>query len=350
MGFRFRKSFGKGPFRVTVSKSGVGYSVGGKGFRVTKKAGGGIRTTASIPGTGISYVKDYSDKKKPSNSKTTSPATASAQQKIAVQKTSTKRNWKKGFGIFCIFGAIVMLINGNIFATIVYAAIAALLLLAPKFKQEKKGFQVATPGTTPIFDDRPIKNTDQASQSAVSSVKDSSIGFINQESPLSASFEVTKEEALRPKVVPASEIKSFTAKATGMQYYMDNIHKLATENPDYDLSKKEIIENGLTDEKIWKYEYYCTKAELIPDPENPYDKNAIKVVVDGLQVGHIKANSCVKILNKMKAGKIRGIDCEIGGGPYKIVYEDYDDDTYTLERNTINHFVHLTIYESAADK
>lgn len=58
MGFRFRKSFGAGPFRINLSKSGIGYSVGGKGFRYTKKAGGGTRTTASIPGTGISYVKD----------------------------------------------------------------------------------------------------------------------------------------------------------------------------------------------------------------------------------------------------------------------------------------------------
>ena len=52
MGFRFRKSFGAGSFRVNLSKSGIGYSVGGKGFRFTKKAGGGTRTTASIPGTG----------------------------------------------------------------------------------------------------------------------------------------------------------------------------------------------------------------------------------------------------------------------------------------------------------
>lgn len=63
MGFRFRKSIGKGPFKLNISKSGVGYSVGGKGFRYTKKAGGGTRTTASIPGTGISYVKDSSSTK-----------------------------------------------------------------------------------------------------------------------------------------------------------------------------------------------------------------------------------------------------------------------------------------------
>ena len=61
MGFRLRKSVNFGPVRVNLSKSGVGYSVGGKGFRHTKKANGGTRTTASIPGTGASYVKETGD-------------------------------------------------------------------------------------------------------------------------------------------------------------------------------------------------------------------------------------------------------------------------------------------------
>lgn len=56
MGFRFRKSVNLGGgFRVNFSKTGVGYSWGGKGFRVTRTAKGTTRTTASIPGTGISY-------------------------------------------------------------------------------------------------------------------------------------------------------------------------------------------------------------------------------------------------------------------------------------------------------
>ncbi|MDY3690650.1 MAG: DUF4236 domain-containing protein [Dysosmobacter sp.] len=57
MGFRFRKSANLGPLRVNFSKSGVGYSVGGKGFRVTKRADGKTQTTASVPGTGIAYTK-----------------------------------------------------------------------------------------------------------------------------------------------------------------------------------------------------------------------------------------------------------------------------------------------------
>lgn len=63
MGIRFRKSIKFGPLRINLSKSGIGWSVGGKGARFTKKAGGGYRTTVGVPGTGVSYVKDYSGKK-----------------------------------------------------------------------------------------------------------------------------------------------------------------------------------------------------------------------------------------------------------------------------------------------
>ena len=63
MGFRFRKSKKVGPLRINMSQKGIGWSVGVKGLRYTKKAGGGSRVTASIPGTGISYV---TDSKKPS--------------------------------------------------------------------------------------------------------------------------------------------------------------------------------------------------------------------------------------------------------------------------------------------
>ena len=37
MGFNYRKSKKIGPFRVTASKSGISTSVGGKGYRVTRK-------------------------------------------------------------------------------------------------------------------------------------------------------------------------------------------------------------------------------------------------------------------------------------------------------------------------
>lgn len=67
MGLRFRKSFGKGPFRVTISNKGVSTSVGVKGARITKKANGKISTTVGIPGTGLSYTSTSKSNKKKSN-------------------------------------------------------------------------------------------------------------------------------------------------------------------------------------------------------------------------------------------------------------------------------------------
>ena len=72
MGFRFRKSFGFGPFRATISKSGISTSVGVKGARITKRADGKTQTTLSIPGTGISHVTTSSGKK------TAAPAASAA--------------------------------------------------------------------------------------------------------------------------------------------------------------------------------------------------------------------------------------------------------------------------------
>ena len=72
MGIRFRKSKNYGPFRINFSKSGVGFSVGGKGFRYTKMANGRTRKTYSLPGTGISYVEESSKKEKVQNINTNS--------------------------------------------------------------------------------------------------------------------------------------------------------------------------------------------------------------------------------------------------------------------------------------
>lgn len=58
---RFRKSIKLSKHvRLNLSGSGIGVSVGGKGWRVSKMANGRTRTTLSIPGTGISHVSETS--------------------------------------------------------------------------------------------------------------------------------------------------------------------------------------------------------------------------------------------------------------------------------------------------
>ena len=69
MGFRYRNSINLGGgFKINLSKSGIGYSWGTKGFRVTKTARGTTRRTYSIPGTGISYVDETGSRNRNRNS------------------------------------------------------------------------------------------------------------------------------------------------------------------------------------------------------------------------------------------------------------------------------------------
>ena len=47
-----------GPLRVNLSKKGVGYSVGVRGFRVGRDAKGQDYSRTSVPGTGIYQLLD----------------------------------------------------------------------------------------------------------------------------------------------------------------------------------------------------------------------------------------------------------------------------------------------------
>lgn len=60
MGLRYRKSIRVGKyFRINVSKSGVGYSFGVPGARITHSANGRVTSTVGIPGTGLSYTQSH---------------------------------------------------------------------------------------------------------------------------------------------------------------------------------------------------------------------------------------------------------------------------------------------------
>ena len=59
MGWNWRKAFRFGPLRINLSKKGVGYSLGVRGFRVGRDAKGQDYSQTSIPGTGI-YKRSYS--------------------------------------------------------------------------------------------------------------------------------------------------------------------------------------------------------------------------------------------------------------------------------------------------
>lgn len=108
MGIRFRKSKNIGPFRFTLSKSGISTSVGVKGFRVTKTASGRVRTTASIPGTGISYIKETSANKQNQTPKNHMLNTNNNQ----IQLNDLPRVHKKTSFYICLILGAFMLLTG----------------------------------------------------------------------------------------------------------------------------------------------------------------------------------------------------------------------------------------------
>lgn len=70
MGFGFRKSFKVAPgVRLNVGKTRSSLSVGGKGL-TTNISKRGVKTTASIPSTGLSYTTKPTPKKRKSTQKT----------------------------------------------------------------------------------------------------------------------------------------------------------------------------------------------------------------------------------------------------------------------------------------
>src|SRR4051812_16892976 len=62
MGWSYRKSFGSGPFRINLSKGGVGYSVGVKGARVNVGPRG---TFVNLSSHGVTYRKKIGSAAKP---------------------------------------------------------------------------------------------------------------------------------------------------------------------------------------------------------------------------------------------------------------------------------------------
>lgn len=87
MGIRFRKTKKAGPFRFSLTKKGVGWSIGNKYIGYSHGASGRKSLRASIPGTGISYITPIGGKKRKST-----PARKTGKQ--SATQTEPKENMR----------------------------------------------------------------------------------------------------------------------------------------------------------------------------------------------------------------------------------------------------------------
>lgn len=118
-------------------------------------------------------------------------------------------------------------------------------------------------------------------------------------------------------------MKTETFKLAGVRHYEDKIMSLLRVNGAFDFSDQE-LKDLYADEKVPEF---VPKTDLQvfleEEPTNQYDSNAVKVLINGVHVGYIKAGSCTHAKNVMAAGIKKIFVKEIAIGRYKYVTEDY---------------------------
>ena len=127
-------------------------------------------------------------------------------------------------------------------------------------------------------------------------------------------------------------MKTFKFKATGMQHYQDTFRKLMEKNDDFNLSKTKLLEEYVEGDRIWQLTFPFSKIELISEPDNQYDPNAIAVYVDGEKAAYIKKDDCDKVHELITSADFAGVDGDISGGNYKTIVED--ENGYHIEKET----------------
>lgn len=158
----------------------------------------------------------------------------------------------------------------------------------------------------------------------------------------------TKEKSAINK--PKKEKPKFeTVKVHGSSFRQQAFKQLNWEdNPYYDYKKSELIDAFMTGERIYEYYYNGdNKVELIDEPDNPEDPNAIAIYLDGVQIGYVAKGKTAHIRKLRKTDNIGKLSIEVWGGKYKYLreYEDEDYETkYDLEKETQDYGAQITLY------
>lgn len=140
---------------------------------------------------------------------------------------------------------------------------------------------------------------------------------------------------------PRKKITHFTFDVAGTSYRQENIKKLAVKNEDYNLPNKELYSYL---EKIYEYEFPVDNVEIIPEPENQYDKNALKVVANGIHIGYIKKDETKKVKKIIDSDNKKEIKIKIEGGKYKdVVIDDYTEKESIKKGETNSIFAKIKI-------
>jgi hypothetical protein len=328
MGFRFRKSIKVAPgVKLNIGKKSVGVSMGGKYGGISVNSKTGARARVSAPGTGLSYTsKIGSSSPKKSSAKNTvpkntqqksssaSPATDKrAQYEEIVKKENLTKKKAKSIQRTCTIIALSLILVGLL--TISSGILGIIFIIL--------GVLFACTAHT-------YKNIIKTCFDNTATPKTSTNKALSQQTKTSKPLPQRTVTAKQPSA------KEETHRITGTSFRQDAIKSLGVPNPDYKLTKEQLIKKNLLNVSIYEYTFKSYKAELVPEPTNEYDSNAIKVVIAGKHVGYIKKGSCAHVKKLMSTNSIKSITATMKGGSSKYIscydpLKERDKDSYEYE-------------------
>lgn len=131
---------------------------------------------------------------------------------------------------------------------------------------------------------------------------------------------------------------------TGMYYYEKDIQSLFVKNPDFSRSNKELLEIYDEGDVICQYEADVSKVELIPEPDNQYDPDAVRCEIDGVKVGYIKSGSCARVKKLLASPDFKEVTLtQFAHGKEKHIRMDEDGDLYVDTFDRDGFVIHVSI-------
>lgn len=151
-------------------------------------------------------------------------------------------------------------------------------------------------------------------------------------------------ETCRKGVISDFMKQTDTIHITGLASFAGQLDPLSQHNPDYDLTRTELIEKGLVGERIYEHTYPCEDVALSPEEGT----GMIQVLVTGVPIGYVRKASCPYVQSLLDKQSIRELSIKMHGGPYRILLEGREDEP-VLEEAEAALFALLEIVSEEAD-
>ena len=153
----------------------------------------------------------------------------------------------------------------------------------------------------------------------------------------------------KTEILQIADISAFT----------DHLPRLAGHNPDYDLTKRELMQKGLVGQRIYETVFPSDDVTLVPgsypravaedaestpaspeaETEASAEPDCLLVQISGEPVGYIRKSDYPHVKELLENSRIVSMSVELHGGPYRMLFEDE-----TLEDGSAGYYGLLTVH------